>query len=110
MQKSYVKTCERDHTVLPPAMAAPILTHSDSDVSDIESNGKPAILHDEIKATWKGRLWDTFDLPPQERKLMIKVDALLITFASVSSNRGEARSSLTMTAGILHQVSLCPNV
>ncbi|KAL1407393.1 hypothetical protein Q8F55_006825 [Vanrija albida] len=33
--------------------------------------------------TWKGRLWDTFDLPPAERKLLNKVDALLLTFASL---------------------------
>ncbi|OCF32318.1 pantothenate transporter [Kwoniella heveanensis BCC8398] len=36
-----------------------------------------------VKATWKGRLWDTFDLPPLERKLLFKVDAVMLTFASL---------------------------
>lgn len=34
--------------------------------------------------TWKGKLWDTFDLPPAERRLLFKVDAVILTFASVS--------------------------
>lgn len=37
--------------------------------------------------TWKGAIWDTFDLPPKERKLLFKVDAILITLASVSFPR-----------------------
>ncbi|KAL1412032.1 hypothetical protein Q8F55_003029 [Vanrija albida] len=40
-------------------------------------------LHKEIKVTWKGRIWDTFDLPPKERKLLFKVDALVLTFAAL---------------------------
>ncbi|WVF67012.1 hypothetical protein IAT40_001755 [Kwoniella sp. CBS 6097] len=36
-----------------------------------------------VKATWKGRIWDTFDLPPLERKLLFKVDAVMLTFASL---------------------------
>ena len=36
------------------------------------------------KRTWKGAIWDTFDLPPKERKLLFKVDAILLTLASVS--------------------------
>lgn len=36
-----------------------------------------------VVATWKGRLWDTFDLPREERRLMFKVDAVILTFASL---------------------------
>lgn len=36
------------------------------------------------KQTWIGRLWDTYDLPPAERKLLFKIDASLLVFASVS--------------------------
>ncbi|ORY26989.1 major facilitator superfamily domain-containing protein [Naematelia encephala] len=35
------------------------------------------------KVTWKGRIWDTFDLPPDERKLLFKLDAVLLTFMSL---------------------------
>nr|XP_019013959.1 pantothenate transporter [Kwoniella pini CBS 10737]OCF52740.1 pantothenate transporter [Kwoniella pini CBS 10737] len=36
-----------------------------------------------IKETWKGRLWDTLDLPSDQRKLLFKVDAVMLTFASL---------------------------
>lgn len=50
---------------------------------DVESVSKPVDLHQAIKPTWKGRIWDTFDLPRDERKLLFKVDALILTFASL---------------------------
>lgn len=34
--------------------------------------------------TWLGTLWDTADLPSNERRLLFKVDAVLLIFASVS--------------------------
>ena len=34
-------------------------------------------------ATWKGYIWDTWELPQAERKLLFKVDAFVLTFASV---------------------------
>ena len=37
------------------------------------------------KTTWKGRIWDTFDLPREERRLLFKVDAVLLTLCSVGS-------------------------
>jgi ACS family pantothenate transporter-like MFS transporter len=33
--------------------------------------------------TWKGYIWDTWDLPPDQRHLLFKVDAFLLTFASI---------------------------
>lgn len=33
--------------------------------------------------TWKGYLWDTWELPKEERWLLFKVDAFVLTFASV---------------------------
>jgi ACS family pantothenate transporter-like MFS transporter len=35
--------------------------------------------------TWKGYLWDTWDLPKDQRWLLFKLDAFLLTFASVSA-------------------------
>ena len=40
------------------------------------------------RKTWLGTIWDTFDLPPRERKLMFKVDAALLSFACVSIDLG----------------------
>lgn len=36
------------------------------------------------KRTWLGYLWDTADLSKEERRLLFKVDASLLIFASVS--------------------------
>lgn len=33
--------------------------------------------------SWKGYLWDTWDLPADQRKLLFKVDAFVLTFASI---------------------------
>lgn len=38
------------------------------------------------KKTWLGYLWDTADLPSDERKLLFKVDASILLFASVSNS------------------------
>lgn len=33
--------------------------------------------------TWKGYIWDTWELPPEQRWLLFKVDAFVLTFASL---------------------------
>lgn len=54
----------------------PNTTNKDVEIIPIEVNP--------VKS-WKGLLWDTFDLPKDERKLLFKVDAFVLTFASVSN-------------------------
>ena len=33
--------------------------------------------------SWKSYVWDTWELPPKERWLLFKVDAFVLTFASI---------------------------
>lgn len=33
--------------------------------------------------TWKGYIWDTFEMPEDQRWLLFKLDAFVLTFASV---------------------------
>ncbi|KAI3578956.1 major facilitator superfamily domain-containing protein [Fusarium oxysporum f. sp. albedinis] len=33
--------------------------------------------------TWKGYIWDTWELPQDQRRLLFKVDAFILTFASI---------------------------
>ena len=35
--------------------------------------------------SWKGYIWDTWELPRDQRWLLFKVDAFVLTFASVSA-------------------------
>jgi ACS family pantothenate transporter-like MFS transporter len=54
---------------------------------DIQAREKA--LEDQPRTTsWKGKIWDTFDLPPAERRLLFKVDAVILTFASVGYATG----------------------
>jgi hypothetical protein len=43
-------------------------------------------------STWKGYVWDTWELPKDERWLLFKVDAFVLTFASVRSDSSLAPS------------------
>jgi ACS family pantothenate transporter-like MFS transporter len=36
--------------------------------------------------TWKGFIWDTWELPKDQRWLLFKVDAFILTFASVGTS------------------------
>lgn len=36
-------------------------------------------------SSWKSYIWDTFELPKEERWLLFKLDACVLTFSSVSS-------------------------
>ncbi|EPE03059.1 allantoate permease [Ophiostoma piceae UAMH 11346] len=37
----------------------------------------------QVTRTWKGYIWDTWDLPKEQRWLLFKVDACVLTFASI---------------------------
>ncbi|KAM5354784.1 hypothetical protein ACJ41O_001430 [Fusarium nematophilum] len=52
--------------------------------SDTEAtrSSKEEIVVNPIK-TWKGYVWDTWELPPEQRWLLFKVDAFVLTFASL---------------------------
>ncbi|KAH0359669.1 MFS general substrate transporter, partial [Aureobasidium melanogenum] len=52
--------------------------------SDTETNSFPSnTVKVEPLKTWKGYLWDTWELPPNQRWLLFKVDAFVLTFASL---------------------------
>lgn len=41
------------------------------------------VLQEAPKRTWKSYLWDTFDKSPKERRFLFKLDAVLMTLASL---------------------------
>lgn len=54
---------------------------------EVESIDTPRDHQDDVvfkpTKTWKGYLWDTWELPQDQRRLLFKVDALVLTFASI---------------------------
>lgn len=68
------------HPPGPVASAYSLDTEAASpNVSQEKLYGKP------IKG-WKGYVWDTWELPKDQRWLMFKLDAFVLTFASVSTS------------------------
>ncbi|KAK3937976.1 major facilitator superfamily domain-containing protein [Diplogelasinospora grovesii] len=41
------------------------------------------LVQETPKSTWKSHLWDTLDKSPEERRFLFKLDAALLTFASL---------------------------
>lgn len=60
------------------------LVDSEIYTSDTEANqiSRENVVVKPLK-TWKGYLWDTWELPPDQRWLLFKVDAFVLTFASL---------------------------
>jgi MFS transporter, ACS family, pantothenate transporter len=53
---------------------------------DCDSSREDAIVDGvqvKPKRTWKSYVWDTFDKSPEERQFLFKLDAILLTFASL---------------------------
>jgi hypothetical protein len=54
--------------------------------TETASDSPPPLHYDSTQApkpSWLGYLWDTADVSAQERRLLFKVDASLLLFASV---------------------------
>ncbi|KNG91321.1 putative allantoate permease [Aspergillus nomiae NRRL 13137] len=60
---------------------------SASGSSSIHLDPEQSHSSDQIKVqpikSWKGYIWDTWELPPDQRWLLFKVDAFVLTFASI---------------------------
>jgi len=59
-----------------------LATYSVDSESGRSYNSSSEELNKPVK-TWKGYIWDTFDAPKDERRLLFKLDAVILTFASV---------------------------
>jgi len=42
-----------------------------------------ALVAEKPKKTWRSYIWDTLDKSPEERRFLFKLDAILLTFASL---------------------------
>lgn len=52
-------------------------------VSETKPSGSQDSTEVKPKPSWKGYLWDTWALPQDQRRLLFKLDAFVLTFASV---------------------------
>lgn len=57
---------------------------SSSQQQNVEDERTAAeIVQEKPKLTWRSYIWDTFDKSPEERRFLAKLDAVLLTFASL---------------------------
>lgn len=63
-------------------------------VSEARLGGSQDPTEVKPKSSWKGYLWDTWTLPKEERRLLFKLDAFVLTFASVRAPPTTLLSSL----------------
>jgi MFS transporter, ACS family, pantothenate transporter len=54
---------------------------SDDDVGSRTQEAVPVLQTP--KKTWRSYVWDTFDKSPEERRFLFKLDAVILTFASL---------------------------
>lgn len=45
-----------------------------------------AVVQETPKRRWVSYIWDTFDKSPEERRLLTKLDAAILTFASLGGH------------------------
>lgn len=55
------------------------------------------VVAKDLKKTWKGVFWDTFDKSPEERKFLGKLDAALLTFASFGKIQPHTIDKISLT-------------
>jgi ACS family pantothenate transporter-like MFS transporter len=49
----------------------------------VEEQGDSGVIQLKPQKKWTSYLWDTFDKSPKERRFLFKVDAAILTFASL---------------------------
>ena len=62
------------------------MTKSTVDTSQHEVSSQDVaheLIKDKPKRSWRSYFWDTFDKSEEERKFLFKLDAALLTFASL---------------------------
>ena len=81
----YVHQAPVDTMGHPEQETARPLDGSDTQSLDVESGPNDSRENLIVKPlrSWKGYVWDTWELPSDQRKLLFKVDAFVLTFASI---------------------------
>jgi ACS family pantothenate transporter-like MFS transporter len=59
------------------------LLANSADEQAIEERDDEAVIQKEVKKKWVSYIWDTFDKSPEERRFLTKLDAAILTFASL---------------------------
>ncbi|WVF67013.1 hypothetical protein IAT40_001756 [Kwoniella sp. CBS 6097] len=93
-------------------MSQPVNPLVEEPVGDIEAYDRHHSKVAPPRPSWRGRIWDTFDLPPFERKMLFKVDAVILTFASLGyfiKNLDQTNTSTAFLSGMKEDLGMFGN-
>ncbi|KAI6321389.1 hypothetical protein MCOR34_002590 [Pyricularia oryzae] len=79
-------TTDPKHPVYPPNDTSDGAFDSKGTNSDHSSSSPPSVLADvneQPKKSWRSTIWDTLDKPKEERRFLFKLDAVILTMASL---------------------------
>ena len=96
-----------DHKYPEPAVSSTVYA-SDSEAARTSDE---SVVVKPLK-TWKGYLWDTWELPPEQRWLLFKVDAFVLTFASIGyflKNIDQTNVNNAFLSGMKEDLSMYSN-
>lgn len=96
-----------DHKYPKPAVSSTVYA-SDSEAARTSDE---SVVVKPLK-TWKGYLWDTWELPPEQRWLLFKVDAFVLTFASIGyflKNIDQTNVNNAFLSGMKEDLSMYSN-
>ncbi|VEU22815.1 DEKNAAC103899 [Brettanomyces naardenensis] len=65
-------------------VATETVVENDSD-KVLDAFTHETIIHEPSRTTWRGYIWDSLDYPIDERRLMLKVDMLVVFWGALSS-------------------------
>ena len=62
-----------------------VVAESDGGGGSVEERADAIVQKEKVrgKKNWRSYIWDTLDKSPEERKFLFKLDAALLTFASL---------------------------
>ncbi|KAI5865637.1 MFS general substrate transporter [Durotheca rogersii] len=84
-----------------------------SDRSDVDStNIQSSPVSVTPKQTWRSYFWDTFDKSPEERRFLFKLDAIILTFASLGyfiKNLDQVNVNSAFVSGMKEDLGLYGN-
>ncbi|KAI0002300.1 MFS general substrate transporter [Xylariaceae sp. FL0662B] len=88
-----------------------IRTADRGDDESIHTNSTPPIA-EKPKRTWRSYFWDTFDKSPEERRFLFKLDAVILTFASLGyfiKNLDQVNINSAFVSGMKEDLGLYGN-
>ena len=70
----------------------------------IQPDSDNSVIKEKVTKKWQSYIWDTFDKSPEERRFLFKLDAALLTFASLGNDTAivstrKAAKALTVQLG-----------